>query len=53
MFFEEPVVEKPLDKSIYLRITIIICAILTFLLGIGPLSEYLLDLVNEAAQSLL
>ena len=53
MFFEEPVVEEPLDKSIYLRITIIICAILTFLLGIGPLSEYLLDLVNEAAQSLL
>lgn len=53
MFFEEPVVDKPLDKSIYLRITIIICAILTFLLGIGPLSEYLLDLVNEAAQSLL
>ena len=53
MFFEEPVVEEPLDKSIYLRITIIICAILTFLLGIGPLSEYLLNLVNEAAQSLL
>ena len=53
MFFEEPVVAGPLDKSIYLRITIIICAILTFLLGIGPLSEYLLDLVNEAAQSLL
>jgi NADH-quinone oxidoreductase subunit N len=53
MFFEEPVVEEPIDKSIYLRITIIICAILTFLLGIGPLSEYLLDLVNEAAQSLL
>ncbi|MGB1435433.1 MAG: NADH-quinone oxidoreductase subunit N [Candidatus Thalassarchaeaceae archaeon] len=53
MFFEEPVVDEPLDKSIYLRITIIICAILTFLLGIGPLSEYLLDLVNEAAQSLL
>ncbi len=53
MFFEEPVVDQPLDKSIYLRITIIICAILTFLLGIGPLSEYLLDLVNEAAQSLL
>ena len=53
MFFEEPVVAGPLDKSIYLRITIIICAILTFLLGIGPLSEYLLNLVNEAAQSLL
>ena len=53
MFFEEPVVDEPLDKSIYLRITIIICAILTFLLGIGPLSEYLLDLANEAAQSLL
>ena len=53
MFFEEPVVDEPLDKSIYLRIIIIICAILTFLLGIGPLSEYLLDLVNEAAQSLL
>jgi len=53
MFFEEPITEEPLEKSIYLRIFIIICATLTFLLGIGPLSEYLLEIANEAAQSLL
>jgi NADH-quinone oxidoreductase subunit N len=53
MFFEEPVVEGPLAKSIYLRITIIVCAIFTILLGIGPLSESLLEIANEAAQSLL
>ena len=53
MFFEEPVVEGPLAKSIYLRITIIACAIFTLLLGIGPLSESLLEIANEAAQSLL
>tara|TARA_B100001113_G_scaffold133943_1_gene109812 strand:- start:27761 stop:29449 length:1689 start_codon:yes stop_codon:yes gene_type:complete len=53
MFFEEPVIQEPLEKSIYLRIFIIICATLTFLLGIGPLSEYLLEIASEAAQSLL
>ena len=53
MFFEDPVVEEPLEKSLYLRMVIIICAILTLLLGIGPLSESLLEIVNEAAQSLL
>ena len=53
MFFEEPVIEEPPAKSIYLRIIIIICATFTILLGIGPLSEYLLEIANEAAQSLL
>ena len=53
MFFDEPVSSKPLEKSVYLRITIIICVIFTILLGIGPLSEMLLEIVNEAAQSLV
>jgi NADH-quinone oxidoreductase subunit N len=53
MFFEEPVSEKPLSLAIYLRIAIIFCALASILFGIGPLSESLLGVVNEAAQSFL
>ena len=53
MFFEDPITNKPLAKSLYLRLIIILCAVLTLLFGIGPLSESLLETVNEAAQSFL
>ena len=53
MFFEDPITDDPLDRAIYLRLTIVLCALLTLLCGIGPLSESLLGIVNEAAQSFL
>ncbi|MGY8691775.1 MAG: NADH-quinone oxidoreductase subunit N [Candidatus Poseidoniales archaeon] len=53
MFFEDPITNKPLARSLYLRLIIIFCAVLTLLFGIGPLSESLLETVNEAAQSFL
>jgi len=53
MFFEEPAVEKPLKAAPSLRMAIFACALLTVLCGIGPVSEWLLDLVNGAIDSLM
>ena len=59
MFFEEPESDSPLISSssmewpLSLRSVIVICAILTLLFGIGPMSEYLLNLVSSAVDSLL
>jgi hypothetical protein len=36
-----------------LRMAIFVCAILTVLCGIGPVSEWILDLVNGAIDSLM
>jgi NADH-quinone oxidoreductase subunit N len=59
MFFEEPESDSPLKSSpspewpLSLRSVIMICATLTLLFGIGPMSESLLDLVSSAVDSLL
>ncbi|MCH1592060.1 MAG: NADH-quinone oxidoreductase subunit N [Candidatus Thalassarchaeaceae archaeon] len=53
MFFEEPVVDRPLKTAPSLRMAIFVCAILTVLCGIGPVSEWILDLVNGAIDSLM
>ena len=53
MFFEEPSTEKSLTAAPSLRMTIFACALLTVLCGIGPLSEWLLDTVSSAIDSLM
>tara|TARA_B100000941_G_scaffold53344_1_gene34443 strand:+ start:675 stop:2378 length:1704 start_codon:yes stop_codon:yes gene_type:complete len=53
MFFEEPPTEKSLTAAPSLRMTIFACALLTLLCGIGPLSEWLLDTVSSAIDSLM
>ena len=53
MFFEEPSTEKSLTAAPSLRMTIFACALLTLLCGIGPLSEWLLDTVSSAIDSLM
>ena len=59
MFFEAPESDSPLKSSpslewpLSLRSVIMICATLTLLFGIGPMSESLLDLVSSAVDSLL
>ena len=59
MFFEEPESDSPLKSPpslewpLSLRSVIMICATLTLLFGIGPMSESLLDLVSSAVDSLL
>ena len=59
MFFETPESDLPLKSSpslewpLSLRSVIMICATLTLLFGIGPMSESLLDLVSSAVDSLL
>ena len=59
MFFETPESDSPLKSSpslewpLSLRSVIMICATLTLLFGIGPMSESLLDLVSSAVDSLL
>ena len=59
MFLETPETDSPLKSSpslewpLSLRSVIMICATLTLLFGIGPMSESLLDLVSSAVDSLL
>ena len=53
MFFEEPSTEKTLRAAPSLRMAIFACALLTVLCGIGPVSEWLLDTVSSAIDSLM
>ena len=53
MFFEEPSTEKSLKAAPSLRMAIFACALLTVLCGIGPVSEWLLDTVSSAIDSLM
>lgn len=53
MFFEEPSTEKSLRAAPSLRMAIFACALLTVLCGIGPVSEWLLDTVSSAIDSLV
>ena len=51
MFFEEPEDTRTLKDAFSLRLAIVVCAILTILVGIGPLSDSLLEMVAEAINS--
>ncbi|MAV19483.1 MAG: hypothetical protein CMA17_03825 [Euryarchaeota archaeon] len=51
MFFEEPEDSRTLKDAFSLRLTIVVCAILTVIVGIGPLSDSLLEMVAEAINS--
>jgi NADH:ubiquinone oxidoreductase subunit 2 (subunit N) len=53
MFFEAPEDVSPVRVANPLRAAIALCAVLTVLLGIGPLSEAALDLVSGAADAFL
>ena len=53
MFFEEPENDKPVIYSIWIKISIVILAIMTALFGIGPISETLLDSVTNSANDFL
>tara|TARA_Y100000748_G_scaffold293357_2_gene282840 strand:+ start:761 stop:2416 length:1656 start_codon:yes stop_codon:yes gene_type:complete len=53
MFFEEPSTEKPLKAAPSLRMAIFACALLTVLCGVGPVSEWLLDMVSTAIGSFM
>ena len=53
MFFEEPSTEKPLKEAPSLRMAIFACALLTVLCGVGPVSEWLLDMVSTAIGSFM
>ena len=51
MFFEEPEDSRTLKYAFSLRLAIVVCAILTVIVGIGPLSDSLLEMVVEAINS--
>ena len=53
MFFEEPEDSKPMKDAFSLRIAIVVCAILTIIVGIGPLSDSLLEMVADAINSFM
>ena len=53
MFFEEPEDSKPMKDAFSLRIAIVICAFLTVIVGIGPLSDSLLEMVADAINSFI
>ena len=53
MFFEEPSTEKPLKAAPSLRMAIFACALLTVLCGVGPVSEWLSDMVSTAIGSFM
>jgi len=53
MFFESPETESGLRNAPNLRLAIFGCAILTLLFGIGPMSEWLLDMVTSAVDSMM
>ena len=51
MLFEEPEDSRTLKDAFSLRLAIVVCAILTVIVGIGPLSDSLLEMVVEAINS--
>ena len=51
MFFEEPEDSRTLKDALSLKLAIVACAILTLLVGIGPLSDSLLEMVADAINS--
>jgi NADH-quinone oxidoreductase subunit N len=51
MFFEEPEDSKSIKDAFSLKLVIAICAILTVIVGIGPLSDSLLEMVADAINS--
>jgi len=53
MFFESPESDSGLSKSPSLRLAIFGCAFLTLLFGIGPMSEWLLDMVTSAVDTMM
>ena len=53
MFFESSVSESGLRKAPLLRLTIFGCAFLTLMFGIGPMSEWLLDMVSSAVDTMM
>jgi NADH-quinone oxidoreductase subunit N len=53
MFFEEPENMKPMKDAFSLRIAIVVCALLTLMIGIGPLSDSLLQMVTESIDSFI
>tara|TARA_A100000164_G_scaffold64126_2_gene52820 strand:- start:3352 stop:5145 length:1794 start_codon:yes stop_codon:yes gene_type:complete len=53
MFFEKSKSILPLPDAPMIRITVILCLILTVIAGIGPFSQTLVDMATMAAQHLL
>jgi NADH-quinone oxidoreductase subunit N len=53
MFFEEPENNKPMKDALSLRIAIVFCALFTVIIGIGPLSDSLLQMVADAIDSFI
>ncbi len=61
MFFESPKSDSPLNEvkshddwyTASPRLAIVVCAILTLLFGIGPMSEWLLNVVTSAVDSMI
>ena len=51
MFFEEPEDSRAMKDAFSLRLAIVACAILTVIVGIGPLSDSLLEMVADAINS--
>jgi NADH-quinone oxidoreductase subunit N len=51
MFFEEPEDSTAMKDAFSLRLAIVVCAILTVIVGIGPLSDSLLEMVADAINS--
>lgn len=52
MFFEESESSKPLHSAYFLRNAIMVLTVLTVFFGIGPGSEYLLELVTDAVSTM-
>jgi NADH-quinone oxidoreductase subunit N len=52
MFFEESESSKPLRNAYFLRNAIMVLTVLTVFFGIGPGSEYLLELVTDAVSTM-
>jgi NADH-quinone oxidoreductase subunit N len=53
MFFEKAKSILPLPDAPMIRITVILCLILTIISGLGPFSQTLVDMATMAAQHLL
>jgi len=53
MFFEEPENSKPMKDALSLRIAIVFCALFTVIIGIGPLSDSILQMVADAIDSFI
>ena len=51
MFFEEPEDSRTMKDAFSLRLAIVACAILTVIVGIGPLSDSLIEMVADAINS--